>query len=98
MFMAAQGAQPPINFQQLNIWYNCNTVFLRWNADDLQPQPVTGIIVGECVQNSNSTSNQPWLIKTLYSEFNSGAWLVDSNAFTPTNCSTSSAARRMLRA
>jgi len=95
-FMAAQGAQPPINFQQLNIWYNCNTVFLRWNADDLQPEPVTGIIVGECVQNPDPSSSQPWQISSLYSEFNSGAWLVDVGTFVPTNCSSS--ARRSLRA
>ncbi|TKA27408.1 hypothetical protein B0A50_05020 [Salinomyces thailandicus] len=97
-FMAAQGAQPPINFQQLNVWYNCDTVFLRWNADDLVPELVTGIIVGECVKNTNTSSSQPWLIQSLYSEFNSGAWLVDVGSFVPTNCSSSSSSRRMLRA
>ena len=42
----------------------------------------------------------PWLINTLYSEFNVGAWLVDLGAmgaggFTPQNCSSGS--KRMLR-
>merc|ERR1712029_579068 len=71
-----------------------DSVFLRWNADDLQPEPVTGIIVGECVQNPDPSASQPWLISSLYSEFNSGAWLVDVGTFVPSNCSSS--ARRSL--
>lgn len=94
--MAAQGAQPPIAFEQLNVWYNCDTVFLRWRGTDLSPEFVTGIIVGECVQNTNGTSGEPWLIESLYSEFNSGAWLVDVGSFVPQNCPANE--RRALRA
>jgi len=93
-FIAAQGSQPPIPFEQLNIWYNCDTVFLRWRTA-LTPEFVTGIAVMETTA-APSGSEYPWLINTLYSEFNVGAWLVDIGTFTPTGCSTSS--RRMLRA
>jgi hypothetical protein len=27
-----------------------------------------------------------WLINTVYSEFNSGAWMANLGIFTPTNC------------
>ncbi|KAK4549524.1 hypothetical protein LTR36_006521 [Oleoguttula mirabilis] len=95
-FEAAQGAQDAIPFEQLNVWYNCDTVFLRWRTA-LTPESVTGIIVGETTQNTNATTAdaEPWLINTLYSEFNSGAWLVDTGSFVPTGCSSST--RRMLR-
>jgi len=93
-FEAGQGAQPPIPFEQLNVWYNCDTVFLRWRTA-LTPEFVTGIIVGETQPNTNTTEGaQPWLINHIYSEFNSGAWLVDVGSFVP-SCGSSS--RRMLR-
>ncbi|USW47324.1 hypothetical protein Slin15195_G006430 [Septoria linicola] len=82
-FEAGQGAQPAIPFQQLNIWHNCNTVTIRWlsSGPGQEPQQVTGIIVLETVRKSGK-----WLIKTVYSEFNSGAWLVNLGIFKPTNC------------
>jgi len=82
-FMAGQGAQPPIPFQQLNIWHTCDTVIIRWlsSGPGQEPEQVTGIIVMETV-NQNST----WLIDTVYSEFNSGAWLVNLDIFRPSNC------------
>ncbi len=43
----------------------------------------------ESVPNPTKGTSQPWLIKTVYSEFNSGAWLVNLGVFTPT-CSASS--------
>ncbi|WPG99094.1 Hypothetical protein R9X50_00190300 [Acrodontium crateriforme] len=86
-FEKGQGAQPAIPFQQLNVWNNCNTVFLRWRSA-LTPEHVTGIIVLEAVPNSLG-AKQPWLIDTVYSEFNSGAWLVDLNVLKPSNCSSS---------
>ena len=76
------------------MWYSCNAVFLRWRTA-LEPEFVTGIIVGEVVANTNTTSTEPWLIETIYSEFNSGAWLVDTGSFVPTGCSSSH--RRSLR-
>lgn len=43
---------------------------------------MTGIILMETVYTGDSTN--PWKIDTVYSEFNSGAWLVDIGVFTPT--------------
>jgi len=96
-FIAGQGSQANIPFEQLNVWYNCDTVFLRWRTTLSFTTPaaefVTGIIVLETTANPGAA--QPWLINTVYSEFNSGAWLVDLGTFTP-NCTA--ATRRMLRA
>jgi hypothetical protein len=98
-FEAAQSGQPAIPFEQLNLWYNCDTVFLRWRTA-LTPEFVTGIAVIETVP-APAGSEYAWLLNTLNSEFNVGAWLVDLGAegaggFTPTNCSSST--KRMLRA
>lgn len=98
-FIAGQGNQANIPFEQLNVWYNCDTVFLRWrttlNFTAPAPQFVTGIIVLETTANPGNAT-EPWLINTVYSEFNSGAWLVDLGVFQP-NCSATPS-RRMLRA
>lgn len=84
-FEIGQGSQPPIPFKQLNVWHNCETVTLRWMSA-MTPSNVTGIIVMETTK-----SNGTWLINTVYSEFNSGAWLVDLGVFKPTNCSAGGA-------
>lgn len=47
---------------------------------------VTGIVVMETVKAPQHSPNS-WLIDTVYSEFNSGAWLVNLGVFEPTNCS-----------
>lgn len=96
-FMEGQSAQPAIPWEQLNIWFEhremtlhistnvcsrhtCTSVVVRWlsKGEGQEPQQVTGIVVLETV-NSNSS----WLIKTVYSEFNSGAWLVNIGLFEP---------------
>jgi hypothetical protein len=87
-FESGQGAQPAIPFQILKTWNNCNAVTLRWlsKGPGQEPQQVTGIIVLEVVKNTAKNPPQKWLIKTVYSEFNSGAWLVNLGVFTPTQC------------
>lgn len=55
---------------------------MRWRTSAPGPvtpeQPVTGIVVMETEPNTGSGSDsQPWLMKRVYSEFNSGAWLYD---------------------
>lgn len=41
-------------------------------------EPVTGLIVLETVEApADYAGGNQWLIQTVYSEFNSGAWLVD---------------------
>ena len=66
--------------RQLNIWHTCDTVILRWRTtvQPGAPQIVTGIIVLETEYDGSD-----YLIKTVYSEFNSGAWLVDIDVFNP---------------
>jgi hypothetical protein len=90
-FEAGQSGQPSIPFEILNIWHGCTDVALRWRSSApgfVQPeQPVTGIIVLEVVPNG-ILSAQPWLIKTVYSEFNSGAWLYDLNITSSSSCKT----------
>lgn len=49
-------------------------VTIRWKSAQT-PQQVTGIIVIETVKNSDKKAAQKWLIKTVYSEFNSGMFL-----------------------
>ncbi|EMF17684.1 uncharacterized protein SEPMUDRAFT_35932 [Sphaerulina musiva SO2202] len=84
-FEAGQSAQPAIPFEQLNLWHNCNSVTIRWlsSGPGQEPSQVTGIIVMETVY---SEVEGTWLISTVYSEFNSGAWLVNLGVFKPGNC------------
>lgn len=88
-FMKGQGSQPPIPFEILNLWYACEgPVVIRWTSAQ-SPEVVTGNIVVETERNTGAqgaTGNEPWLIKTVYSEFNSGSWLVNLGVFKP-NCS-----------
>jgi len=46
---------------------------------------VTGIIVLETVF-APSGDQFPWKISAVYSEFNSGSWLVNLGVFQPSNC------------
>lgn len=94
-FEAGQAGQPNITFEMLNVWHNCDTVTLRWRSSTPNPGPadvaatqeqVTGIIVLETKFNGWE-ADQPFLIETVFSEFNSGAWLYDLEVFTPANCS-----------
>jgi hypothetical protein len=88
-FIQGQSTQAPITFNILNLWHNCDTVIIRWttpNPGTVSPEEeVTGIIVIEAVRNPNVGSSEPWLIQTVFSEFNSGAWLYDLGVFVP-NC------------
>ncbi|KAK5116638.1 hypothetical protein LTR62_007312 [Meristemomyces frigidus] len=94
-FEQGQGGQPNITFNIQNVWHNCDTVTLRWKGPQPNPgpgapspqAPVTGIIVLE-TQFQGFNCPQPFLINTVYSEFNSAAWLYDLNVFMP-NCSSS---------
>lgn len=80
-FKKGQGSQPPIPFEILQLWHTCDTVVIRWRTTVMAgaPQFVTGIIVME-----TEYKDGDFLIDTVYSEFNSGAWLVDLGVFTPT--------------
>ena len=91
-FIDGQSGQPTIPFSILNLWNTCNTVMMRWRSSapgTVQPeQEVTGIVVIETTPNPKAGSDQPYLMETVYSEFNSGAWLYDLGNFT-TSCTAS---------
>jgi hypothetical protein len=87
-FIQGQSGQPPIPFAILNVWHNCDTVTVRWRSSPgpgtVQPEEeVTGILVIETTPNPDTSSQYPFLIQTVFSEFNSGAWLYDLGVFTP---------------
>jgi len=77
-FKTGQGQQPPINIKQLGIWHTCDTVIIRWETTDTAPiptpRPVVGIIIME-VEKAPAGNQYPWIIKEVFSEFDSGAWL-----------------------
>lgn len=77
-FKIGQGQQPSINFERLNLWHSCDTVIVRWQTTNTapipEPKPVVGLISMEVIKNTNGTG-KPWLIDTVYSEFDAGAWL-----------------------
>lgn len=88
-FQAGQGGQPNIPFQILNVWHSCTSVTLRWRSSapggPANPQQqVTGIVAMETV--ACNGGGEKYKIKTVYSEFNSGAWLYDLGVFVP-SCS-----------
>ncbi|KAI4724965.1 hypothetical protein E4T49_07281 [Aureobasidium sp. EXF-10728] len=79
-FLAAQGAQPNVPFEILNLWNTCNTVIIRWLSAQT-PYPVQGISVAT-VQTAIKGQGggfgvgpQKWQINNIVAEFNSGAWL-----------------------
>lgn len=79
MFKIGQGQQPAINFERLNIWPGCTSVNIRWMTTNTapipNPKPVVGLIAMEVVKNQQAGAEYPWLISTVYSEFDAGAWL-----------------------
>jgi len=94
-FISGQSGQPPIPWENLNVWFTCDTVIVRWRSSapgTVTPEePVTGIVVLETVPNTVAAQRkqgQDFKIQTVYSEFNSGAWLYDLGVFVPTCNST----------
>lgn len=73
-FIAGQGTQPNIPFTVLQTWHTCDTVIIRWVAFPgvQQVQGLDAIIV-----EPSSNGFQPYQMKVVYGEFNSGAWLAD---------------------
>lgn len=56
----------------------------------------SGIVVLETTYNG-WWSAQPFLINTIFSEFNSGAWLYDLGIFKPSGCGVTSRRRSLPR-
>ena len=56
---------------------------LRYNMT-MPPEDVIGLVVLETYQAPEGSGSQvPWMIQTIFSEFNSGAYLVDLGVLTP---------------
>ncbi|KAK4947026.1 hypothetical protein LTR10_014168 [Elasticomyces elasticus] len=74
-FEAGQGAQPAVPFEVLAIEaYTCDTIAFRWLVP-LPPNPIKGITI---LKTENSAGQaDTWQIKTIFTEFNSIAWLED---------------------
>jgi len=77
-FKTGQGQQQPINFIQKDIFNDCASVTVRWETTNTAPipdvRPVVGIIVLRA-EPAPANSRTPWLIKEVFSEFDSAAWL-----------------------
>lgn len=71
-FEAGQGQQAGINFKPLSVWNTCNTAIARWETTATGIRPVVGNLILEVVAGNGT---EPWVIGTVYSEFDSGAWL-----------------------
>ncbi|KAF2721994.1 hypothetical protein K431DRAFT_312170 [Polychaeton citri CBS 116435] len=92
-FMEGHGKQQPIPFEILDTWHNCNgTVSMRWvttrsgqgQATEAAAIPVIGSVVIETIPaEADNPGGYKYRIHTLYSEFNSAAWLVNLGVFKP---------------
>lgn len=101
-FSANHGKQPNIPFETLNVFHGCNSTSVRWQtlrSGNGQPKeqaaiPVVGTAILETVPDSENKFG--WRIKTLFSEFNTAAWLVNNGVFTPNSTLTPPPAKRDL--
>jgi hypothetical protein len=73
-FIAASAEQPEVPFTVLQTWHTCDTVIIRWVANP-GPQQVQGL--DAIIVEPSSNDFQPYQIKVVYGEFNSGAWFAD---------------------
>lgn len=101
-FSANHGKQPNIPFETLNVFHGCNSTSVRWQtlrSGNGQPNeqaaiPVVGTAILETIPDSENSFG--WRIKTLFSEFNTAAWLVNNGVFTPNSTLTPPPAKRDL--
>nr|OQO32094.1 hypothetical protein B0A51_00632 [Rachicladosporium sp. CCFEE 5018] len=88
-FMDAQGSQPQIPFETLNVFHGCNSTTVRWQTTrsangqktETADIPVVGIAILETVPDADNSYG--FRVKTLFSEFNAAAWLVNNGVFKP---------------
>lgn len=79
-FLLGQGSQPKVPFNILNIWQTCDTTIIRWRSHQ-KPDHVQGVSIAVVkpvpegsAEDVGVGTDAKWQIKTLYAEFNSGAW------------------------
>jgi len=74
-FISGQGAQKPLtDFQVLSpqSWHTCTQVFFRWSTTVDNALPVFGINIMQIAKNNGVLQ-----IETNWSEFDTGAWVLD---------------------
>ncbi|KAG2419403.1 hypothetical protein HFD88_004199 [Aspergillus terreus] len=83
-FAADQLNVPPFELNVQQVWHSCDTISFRWNAPQ-RVRDVTGLVVLETVP---APPGRPLrhVIQTIYSEFDTAAFLVNTGAFRPANC------------
>ncbi|KAL4815491.1 hypothetical protein BDW67DRAFT_185766 [Aspergillus spinulosporus] len=86
-FAADQLNIEPFELNVLQVWHSCNTISFRWNAPQ-RVRDVTGLVVLETVPAPPGGSFRH-IIQTIYSEFDTAAFLVNTGAFQPANCTSS---------
>ena len=83
-FDKANALQPRTEFEALNLYHNCDTVFQRFQVTNLHPYPPRGISIFE-TQPAPAGNLYPYQIKQVYGEIDSIAWLVDAGVYKPKN-------------
>jgi hypothetical protein len=83
-FAANQTNIEPVEINVLQIWHSCATITFCWNSP-LPVRDVTGLVVLETIP-APPGSPLRRIIQTIYSEFDTAAFLVNMGAFQTANC------------
>ena len=91
--MQGHGTQENIPFETIRVWNDCNgTVTMVWKTTrsgqgqetESAAIPVIGVAVLETIPaEPDNPLGYNYRIHTLWSEFNTAAWLVNNGVFTP---------------
>ncbi|KAK6439417.1 hypothetical protein LTR95_004365 [Oleoguttula sp. CCFEE 5521] len=79
-FQTESAGQPSVPFKVENVWFTCDVITVRWSVA-LKPQVVGGVSILETRKCKDSKYG--WLIKRIFAEFNSAAWLADIGKLLP---------------
>ncbi|KAK4542144.1 hypothetical protein LTR36_006991 [Oleoguttula mirabilis] len=80
-FESASASQPSVPFAVENVWFNCDTITVRWKSAQ-SPQPVIGISVFHTVYKW-ANKPVPFLIDEIWGEFDSASWLENLGILVP---------------
>jgi len=83
-FIASNSAQGTTPYKPLNIYWTCDVITFRFEIakGPFATQPVLGITILETIQ-SPQGSEFPFMIKQVFGELNSFAFLVDLGVYQP---------------
>nr|OQO18866.1 hypothetical protein B0A51_14532 [Rachicladosporium sp. CCFEE 5018] len=79
-FQTESAGQPSVPFKIEDVWFTCDVITVRWSVG-LKPQVVGGVSILETRKCKDTKYG--WLIKKIYAEFNSAAWLADIGKLLP---------------